>query len=153
MMRTTRVKSAQVEQADLCAVNHGIAVQQTEQIGLWTEYTFTTESARKAFEAYARESGISLYADRSPVSVTDMIEDVASGTDPHTAIDEALTVGIKRAIMRMQPRYVCSDASCGFCCPPYPGAYPSRCPECGSPLNDPNAPLANDPVNPLGGSE
>ena len=45
---------------------------------------------------------------------------------------EALTPGAARAISKLGTR---PCATCGFALPKYPGRYPSKCPQCETPMS------------------
>ena len=52
-------------------------------------------------------------------------------------VAESATKGVINALMKQKSRTVCKD--CGFPLPVYPGRYPKDCPNCGAPLERPDA--------------
>lgn len=114
-------------------IEHKISVDEHSDAAM---FQFTTDNAKLAFESLARVYGYELLSD-TPRSMLDaVVEGYFTLDDSLSQLAEkvSITTGMKNALGRSNPAYVCSDEDCGLKVPHYHGRYPSTCSNCGSKL-------------------
>lgn len=130
-----RIKLEDAEQISNLALarglEHNIMPFRGDRYSDWVTVQLTNDRGRRAFENLCAENNVTVDGTQIVHRMTDAVLD---GTSPEKAIDEALTPGMKNAMVS-NAKYHCGD--CGLNIPKYQGRYPKFCPECGGELTPP----------------
>ena len=140
MSTFSRVKTEVAQQMSDVASHRGlehiILPFPGEEFSDWATFQFTNEYGKKAFDNLCAEHDVTV--DGTQV-IDKMLDAVVGGEHPSNVMEKVVrrkvTNGMANAYNRLGAKFVCGD--CKMSIPKYPGAYPSKCPECGGSLNTP----------------